>query len=153
MKALLASIAFCVAFTNLAVASDSLFVTLDDGSARAYSLADIRELTFPQAPDAVGGDKANLATLFRLMGNYPNPFNPSTTIKFDLDRPGKVEVTIHDVAGRLVKALVSREMSVGTHLLFWDGADDKGGKAPAGVYMARIATGDQVQSQKLTLLK
>jgi uncharacterized membrane protein len=86
--------------------------------------------------------------------NYPNPFNPSTTVAFILDRTSEVEVTIHDARGHLVRALHRGVLGAGRHTRTWNGRDDTGKAVASGIYLAiaRDAEGHR-QSQRMTLVK
>ena len=69
----------------------------------------------------------------------PNPFNPSTTIRYAIELPGLVKISVFDVAGRHVRTLVSRRhLSAGTHTVTWNGTDDAGRAAASGVYIVRL---------------
>jgi hypothetical protein len=95
---------------------------------------------------------------FAVLSNYPNPFNPSTTIRFELHKDGYVTVKIYDLNGRLVKVLLSGEQTAGTHTAVWDGTDDAGRKVAAGVYFCQLEYTDasgvrQVLTQKMSLVR
>ncbi len=83
----------------------------------------------------------------------PNPFNPATTIRFALAQPGFTRVTVVDVAGRLVRTLSSGPLPSGDHRIAWDGRDDAGRPAAAGVYHAMVTSGIQQASVRLALVK
>ena len=83
----------------------------------------------------------------------PNPFNPRTTIRFEVPRAGRVTARIHDMRGRVVRTLVDADLAAGRHASTWDGRDDQGGKAAAGVYLLRVAAGGEQRSAKLVLAK
>ena len=83
----------------------------------------------------------------------PNPFNPRTTIAFDLHRPGHVELGVFDARGRRVATLVSESRGAGGHTVDWDGRSADGGTVPSGVYFARLVTETGRQSQRMLLLK
>ncbi len=84
----------------------------------------------------------------------PNPFNASTTIRYDVGQPGLVKISVFDVAGRHVRTLVSRRhLSAGTHSVTWDGTDDAGGAAASGVYIVRLVTGASVVHARATLVR
>ncbi|MBU8870875.1 MAG: T9SS type A sorting domain-containing protein [Gemmatimonadales bacterium] len=86
--------------------------------------------------------------------NFPNPFNPRTTLSFSLEHEKNVRLTIHDVAGRLVKTLMSGRKSAGDHNVVWNGKDQHGSSVAAGIYFVRVATGSgEVQVQKIGLIK
>ena len=101
----------------------------------------------------VGQGSGGLPTVSRLHSNFPNPFNPRTTIKFDLSLSGPVELAVFDVAGRLVKRLVSESMSAGNHEAVWEGRDTSGRQASAGVYFFRLKTTDTIDTKRMTLIK
>ncbi len=79
---------------------------------------------------------------------FPNPFNPSTTITFDLPQTQPVTLTVFDLLGRKVAALLNGPQTAGTHTVRFDGA-----ALPSGLYFARLASGQFTASQKLLLLK
>jgi len=103
---------------------------------------------FEGATDAVRGPAVT-----RLVGNAPNPFNPTTTIYFDLALAGDVDLTLYDLAGRRVKQLAHGPMNAGPHGLRWDGTDSRGRSVAAGVYVARLAAGGNVDARRLVLVK
>ncbi len=85
---------------------------------------------------------------------YPNPFNPSTTIKYALPQDGRVKISIFDVNGRLVKSLFDGIQSVGAHTdLIWNGTNDKGGIVASGTYLVRISFNNSVITKKVLFLK
>ena len=83
-----------------------------------------------------------------VLSAYPNPFNPRTTIRFTLPSPGDVNLQVHDVSGRLVRALVAENYPGGSHELSFDGSD-----LPSGVYFLSMESGAFSSSHKLLLLK
>ncbi len=85
--------------------------------------------------------------------NYPNPFNPSTTIRYTLDRSSRVRLEIFDLSGRMIATLLNSVQPAGQHELKWNGCDDAGNPAAAGVYFYRLATPDYSQSRKMILMK
>ena len=85
---------------------------------------------------------------------HPNPFNPSTTISFDLPQAAPARLAIHDVAGRLVRTLAGGEvLGEGRHEVVWNGRDDGGQLVAAGVYFYRLESGAFAETRSLTLLK
>lgn len=85
--------------------------------------------------------------------NFPNPFNPNTTIEFRLEVPGRVSLRVFNVLGQTVRVLADREFPAGLHQLVWDGADQHGQPLASGVYFYRIETADAVVTKKMVLLK
>ena len=90
---------------------------------------------------------------FSLGNNYPNPFNPSTTIDYSVAEPGLVNLSIFDISGRLVKTLVSDNKNVGLYTATWNGLTDSGVSASAGMYFYTIEAGDFVETKKMLLAK
>ena len=128
-------------------AYDRLWVA-DMKSVRCYDLAG-----FPKvAPTAVKND-VPLPSAIELTGNYPNPFNPSTTIEFTLPDAGFTEMTIYNTAGQKVRDLVSHSLTAGKHSIVWDGRDNKGLSVSSGIYISRLRRGDNTVSRRMTLLK
>ncbi len=99
--------------------------------------------------DAIAATAMKLA----LLQNTPNPFNPSTVIGYDLPARSYVTLSIYDITGRLVRALVRGEMDGGAHRAVWDGLDPQGRPASSGVYFYRLTAGKESISRKLVLLR
>jgi len=102
----------------------------------------------PQVPAGSG---------IRLLPNVPNPFNPSTELRFELDRPGTVELNIYDARGFLVRSLVAGHYAAGLHRVTWDGADRAGRPAASGVYQVRLVTSRagkiEIRTRSVTLVE
>ena len=90
---------------------------------------------------------------FELLGNHPNPFNPSTTIFFQLDKTADVSLAIYDVHGRLVRQLVSGQYAAGQHQVDWNGANDHGEMVAGGTYFLKLSSSSNSVARKMTLLK
>jgi hypothetical protein len=88
-----------------------------------------------------------------LAPGYPNPFSSSTTFLYRLARPGSVRIRVYDVAGRLVKTLEEDVVSAGTHLVRWDGTDQKGRPAASGVYLVRLDADNLRRSARLVRMR
>lgn len=103
--------------------------------------------------DIPSHDVAHSIQNFRLLNNYPNPFNPSTTIRFELNRMCKVKLQVFDLLGRRVRTLFSGRMSAGRHTRIWDGKDEAGNPVSSGVYIYRLQTANKAQTKKMVLLR
>lgn len=90
--------------------------------------------------DEAGKNKAILPTVFSLHTPYPNPFNPTTTVAYDLPQATTVLLTIYDVLGRQVRVLENAAKPAGSYTLTWDARDDHGESIPSGMYVIRIKT-------------
>ena len=90
----------------------------------------------------------------KLHQNVPNPFNPTTTIKFDLAHDGQVRLQIFDVAGHLVRTLVNGTLTRGyNQAVTWNGLDQNGRRVPSGVYFYQLVTDDLTATNKMVMLK
>lgn len=90
---------------------------------------------------------------FELFNNYPNPFNPTTTIIFQISQAGNVKINIFDISGRLIKQLINEQIDAGEYSTIWDGRDNNGKKVSSGIYFYQIISGEFIQSKKMILLK
>jgi len=91
---------------------------------------------------------------FALGRNFPNPFNPSTRIAYDVPSPGgKVELVVYSVTGTLVRRIVDEELEPGRHSAAWDGTDEQGRHVSSGVYFYRLTANDFIDQRKMVLLK
>jgi len=88
-----------------------------------------------------------------LANSYPNPFNPITTLRYDLPKNSLVNITIYDLLGRQVKTLVNQTQNAGFKSIIWNATNDYGKPVSAGVYLYQIQAGEFVQTRKMVLLK
>jgi len=88
-----------------------------------------------------------------LSGNYPNPFNPETTISFSIKNQTQVTLDIYNLKGQKVKTLVSEKKSAGSHDVVWNGTDETGKPVSSGVYFYRMQAGDYSSTRKMMLMK
>jgi hypothetical protein len=88
-----------------------------------------------------------------LYTGLPNPFNPVTTIRYDLPVSGRVCLDVNDARGRRVRLLVDEERPAGRYEARWDGADEEGRQLASGVYFCRIVSGDQTRTRSLALVR
>jgi hypothetical protein len=98
-------------------------------------------------------DLAGVPTRYALRPNYPNPFNPVTTIQYDLPKTERVSLVVYNVKGEKVRELVGRDQPQGRYEVYWDGRDFAGNPAASGVYFYRLVAGDFVETRKMVLLK
>jgi len=95
----------------------------------------------------------NIAHDFNLKQNYPNSFNPETTIGFSLSKPAKVKLEIYGMLGQRLRVLVNEQRSSGDHTSIWDGHDDSGRLLSSGNYLYRMETNDISMTKRLLFLK
>lgn len=89
----------------------------------------------------------------QLNGNFPNPFNPNTSISFSINQDETVKISIYNVKGQVVKTLVNKKFSAGTHTLVWNGKDNSNSYCSSGIYFTKLKTKDKESSVKMMLIK
>lgn len=104
-------------------------------------------------PYVDGNDPQTPGLVTRLNANYPNPFNPTTRISFDLAQPGKAALSVYNIKGQLVKTLANGEFASGKHTVVWDGRDTKNRPVASGVYFYRLETKGYIKTNKMLLMK
>lgn len=100
-----------------------------------------------------GTEAAEVPKAFALHQNVPNPFNPTTSIIFDLPVGSYVLLAVYNADGRLVRKLVEGEMAAGRQEIRWDGRDSRGGMSASGIYFARLVTPRFSQARKMILVR
>lgn len=121
------------------------------GERRTHDYSSYRITFAPQKylnPTAVDDDFPEaLATV----ANYPNPFNPTTTIEYTIPESGLVELVIYNIMGQEIRSLVSGQHQKGTHTVVWDGLNDRGDHVSSGVYITRLKVGETVAAKRMML--
>lgn len=105
------------------------------------------------ALDAMSAVPGAIPSTLRLYPCQPNPFNPQTTIRFDLPTSGPVRVSVFDIAGRLIRTLVDQKMPQGRHEAVWDGRDASGRDVGSGTYLARLNFEGRVETVRMGLVR
>ena len=108
------------------------------------SMDDCIEACFPASNDETNQSPHT----FNLYNNYPNPFNPVTTFRYDLPENSHVTITIYDMLGRQVKTLINQTQDAGYKSVIWDTTNDYGRPVSAGVYLYQIQAGEYMQTKK-----
>lgn len=87
------------------------------------------------------------------LSNFPNPFNPTTTLYFSLSSEANILLNVYNLKGQLVRSLTSGQYTSGSHSVAWDGKDDENKPVCSGLYLYKLITNDQVISKKMLILK
>lgn len=110
--------------------------------------------TKDEVPSSVGDFVDNaIPRKSQLHHNFPNPFNPTTKIQYDLSQESFVKLIIFNQRGQVVRTLVDRQMNAGSHFIEWDGRNSVGDLVASGIYLAVMRTKDFTQSRKITFLR
>jgi len=100
-----------------------------------------------------GVDQGTAPTAVSRLTAVPNPFNPRTTVSFDLARAGRVQLDFHDLAGRRVRRLLAADLPAGPHSVVWDGRDDSGRGLASAVYFMRLTMPGRTESGRVLLIR
>ena len=102
--------------------------------------------------DSTASDE-NLPKIFSLQHNFPNPFNPTTTIQYTLPKASVVEILIFNTLGQKVRTLVNEQQQPGYYQVQWDGTNDLGQQLTSGIYFYQIIAGEFTMMKKMLLVK
>ncbi len=131
---------------------EEIIINLDD----VIENVGLRLFSFIYKPEFTIGldtDPFPQPTDFHLYANYPNPFNPSTKINFDIPEYSNVSLKVYDLLGKEITTLLDKELSPGNYTIDWDAKDSNGKLLPSGVYLIRIVTDKYIKTIKAVLLK
>lgn len=124
---------------------------------RVYPTADstnYQDLTFTLSAVATSvNTDLHTNIQFKLLGNYPNPFNPSTVITYQIPASREVTLKIYNLLGQEIRTLVQGKPRAGIHQVVWDGRNDAGSPVSAGIYLYRLQSGTYQSTKKMTLVK
>ena len=98
-------------------------------------------------------DNVLIPNQFKVYDAYPNPFNPVTTLRYQLPEANLVSVIIYDMAGKEVKTLIHQQQNQGLHTFQWNGTNNLGNTVSAGIYLYQVHSGIYNQTNKMILLK
>ncbi len=129
-----------------------------DGGVSSYQDCGwIDEITFPSYTVPASPNEFGVSDIAKFNGNYPNPFNPTTTFSYSLTGESKVVLTLFNIKGQKIKTLVSENQPAGIHQVIWDGTDNHGKKVSTGIYFSHWDVkddgGDYTSVKKIILLK
>jgi len=109
--------------------------------------------TFEETVTGIERKEINVPTLYELRNAYPNPFNPTTSIEFNLPVSNNVKIEIFNIMGQKVHTLINEHKSAGTYTVTWDATNDYGQKVSTGMYFVRMQASHFVGIKKIMLLK
>ena len=130
--------------------------TEDDGSAdKVFTISHVQlnggRLDVHTTP--AGSDLSDITMTYRLYQNVPNPFNPETTIRYQVPMSGVVRLAVYSITGQLLRTLVEANRPAGTHSVLWDGRDDAGQVVASGVYVYRMDVGRYTRVRKMAIVR
>ena len=133
--------------------SETMYINLESGETVTFDTSDIEEITF--GPDVAVEDMVEFISQIPIefLKNYPNPFNPRTTISFAIAEPGKAKVEIFNIKGQKVKTLLNKHLKGGKHSVIWNGTDNSNKKVSSGVYFYQVSVNNEKKVKKMLMLK
>ena len=111
------------------------------------------KLDLAQFTEIRPNEQQAIISKFRLEPNYPNPFNPTTTIAYSVPENSLVRITIYNTLGQQVRMLVREQKAPGSYRVTWDGKDNSGKSVASGNYIYRLQAGKYSETREMTLLK
>lgn len=141
--------------SGAAAQSYQLTIHLSGGQTVTIPHDEIARLTFTEGASGAGDQDGSgpARPAFTVLRAYPNPFNPATTIEYELPAAAAVTVRVFDLHGALVRELQRESLAAGLHQVVWNGTDGDGAPVASGVYLCAVACGDEVLSRQLILVK
>lgn len=137
-----------------AAEADTVQVRWPGGGVQTFRRVDgDRRLTVRQDQVADAAAGGSVPAAFALHACAPNPFNPATTVRFELPAPARARLAVYAVDGRRVRVLRDGDLPAGAHVAVWDGRDDRGGAAASGVYFFRLEAGPWRATTRAVLVK
>ncbi len=141
--------AFSVTAAGSAEIGQSVSATATDAAGNTSEFSACYEITTTVSVSS----GIELPTEFALYENYPNPFNPTTTIKYELPEATEISLIIYNLQGQSVRTLVSTSLPAGSYTVDWDGRNDKGMQMSSGAYLLKIEAGSFIKTRKMMLMK
>ncbi|MFQ5599419.1 MAG: metallophosphoesterase [Candidatus Krumholzibacteriia bacterium] len=147
-------------FTDVAISATHFSLLDIDGTRLTLRAIDsdgsvLDMFTIDKSPSGSGTNLASASARApaRLLSNLPNPFNPLTVVRYELDEPQAVRLAIYDPAGRMVRALHAGDRPAGIHRALWDGRNTGGRRVSSGLYFVRLQVGSEQFTRKIILAK
>jgi len=128
--------------------ADKMTVTKTNSGTDIYNLSESMHITI-SGPSGIQGETIKEIPV-SLLKNYPNPFNPSTTISFDLGKAGMVTVAVYNQKGELVTELAKQQLEAGSHTLVWDANSSANA---SGIYFSKVSIDGQSSTGRMVLIK
>ncbi|RLC56948.1 MAG: hypothetical protein DRH89_04555, partial [Candidatus Cloacimonadota bacterium] len=143
-----------LSWTNYPLPDSTMSPCIDSGDPNSPldpdgTIADMGAFYFDQN---VGIEDPVLPGAKYSLSNYPNPFNPSTTIEFSIRSDSKIELSIYNIKGQKVKQLISNQLTLGEHSIIWKGDDDSGSSVSSGIYFYKLNVNGRTEAVKKCLL-
>ena len=111
------------------------------------------EIVEVSAANSLSFIDVNTSKSFALVSSYPNPFNPQTTVSYEISSAGNVDLSVYNIMGQKIATLKSGYAEAGQHSIVWNGLDASGADVSSGIYFLQLNAGSEVVTEKITLLR
>ncbi|MCD4827946.1 MAG: T9SS type A sorting domain-containing protein [Candidatus Cloacimonetes bacterium] len=132
--------------------AETLLLHLANGETIAYDTGSIIEITF-DVTSVDDWEHIPGIEIINSLSNYPNPFNPETTISFELTKQGHARVSIYNLKGQRVANVLDRNLASGTHTVLWQGRNQAGNPVASGVYLLSVTCDGEQVVRKIMMIK
>ncbi len=140
-----------VLMTSLILA-ETMTIHFNNGETVEFDTSEINEITFGNVSvDEMVEFISQIPIKF--LKNYPNPFNPTTKIAFEIGESGKTKVEVFNVKGQKIKTLLNEKIEVGKHSVMWNGNDSKNKRVSSGMYFYKVSVNGSQKTNKMIMLK
>ena len=132
---------------------ETMLIHKTDGTTYEIGTALIIDISFSGITSIEDASELISEIPIRFLENFPNPFNPNTTISFELKESGLTKIEIYNVKGEKIKTLLNKTLPTGSHEVEWKGLNEKGKTIPSGVYFYKLSVNGKQKTNKMLLLK
>ena len=140
-----------VLMTSLLTA-ETMTIHFNNGESVEFDTSEISEITFGNVSVEEMVEFVSQIPI-KFLKNYPNPFNPTTNIAFEIAESGKTKVEVFNVKGQKIKTLLNENMEIGEHSVIWNGNDSNNKRVSSGIYFYKISINGQQKINKMLMLK
>ena len=147
---LITALTLCM-LSNSFAQTDTLVITLKNKTVEKIAISQIQKMQFENVTAV--DDQSKLSSGLSLNGNYPNPFGEQTSIEFEIENSGSVEIFIFDNSGKQIQKLQCNNCQSGKNTLQWNCLDNNNNKVQSGMYYYEVRYGNETQSRKMIIIK
>ena len=133
--------------------TERMLINKTDGTTYEIETVFIAYISFGEITSIDDASELISTIPIRYLRNFPNPFNPETTISFELNESGFTKIEIFNIKGEIINTILEQALSVGSHNIEWNGIDSSGNNSSSGVYFYKISVNGKQKTNKMLLLK
>ena len=134
------------------LSAETMTIHLNNGETVEFDTSEINEITFGNVSVEEMVEFISQIPI-KFLKNYPNPFNPTTKIAFEIGESGKTKVEVFNVKGQKIKTLLNEKMEIGKHSVMWNGNDSNNKRVSSGMYFYKVTVNGNQKTNKMIMLK